>query len=89
MITGDRNKSAALTPPADTTHNLPESDSNGNSTSVVSQDESLSDWNNQMELALVDGSLAQSASVSDDPTANSLQEGTLIFFNFYRRKVFI
>jgi hypothetical protein len=83
VIAGERNKLAAVTLPADTTRDLSESDSNGNSTSVVSQDESLSDWNNQMELALIDGSLAQSASVSDDPTANSLHEGTRSIFKFY------
>jgi hypothetical protein len=43
----------------------------------------MPDWNSQMELALIDGSHVQSASVSDDPTADSLQEGTRSIFRFY------
>ena len=82
MTTGERNKSAAGTPPADASCDLSESESHGNSIATVSQEDSLSVWNNQMELALIDGSLAESDSVSDDPTAYSLQEGNRSIFRF-------
>ena len=75
VTTGERNKS-----PADASCDLSESESHGNSIATVSQEDSLSVWNNQTELALIDGSLAESDSVSDDPTAYSLQEGNHSIF---------
>ena len=77
VTTGERNKSAA-----DASCDLSESESHGNSIATVSQEDSLSVWNNQTELASIDGSLAESDSVSDDPTAYSLQEGNRSIFRF-------